>query len=183
MDFVVQPDDMISAFGLSGVVYFPLYDSPASSLDRRTAEFLSRIGLPDVEYFKSKASVGQEESIRLAEWFSDERGFLPEECREWLVIAYFAASLIALDPVSGKLYAFGEGEPLDAYEPIHRDVESLAYALLLFKRFEDQERGDEELEEHIEQLRRQIESFDPLPFTDEQSQWSLVLEEVLDGIW
>jgi hypothetical protein len=183
MEFAVTSDGMLETFGLTGVVFFPSYESRGNRLDRRAAEFLSRVGLPDSEYFMAKASVGQEESIRLESWFGSERGTLPQECREWLVLGHFVASLIALDPVSGKVYAFGEGEPLDAYEHLHRDVESLAYALYLFRKFEDEERGEEEIEERVDRLRSQIEAFDPLPFADEQSQWNLVLEEVVDGIW
>ncbi|KOV28338.1 SUKH-4 family immunity protein [Streptomyces sp. XY152] len=183
MSFTVSADELLGAFGLTGVVYFPRHEEPDSRLDVRTADFLSRIGLPDDEYFKSKAGVGQEESIRLAEWFGPEGGPLPEECGSWLVLAHFAASLITLDPESGKVYAFGEGEPLDSYTQLHRDVESLAYALLLFKRFEEHARDDAGIDEQVDRLRARIEAFDPLPFEDDQSQWNLVLDEVAEGIW
>ena len=182
MEFAVTSDGMLETFGLAGVVFFLSYESEGNQLDRRTAEFLSRVGLPDNQYFMAKASVGQEESIRLESWFGSERGTLPQECREWLVLGHFVASLIALDPVSGKVYAFGEGEPLDAYEHLHRDVESLAYALYLFGKFEE-EGDEEEVEQRVERLRSRIEAFDPLPFADEQSQWNLIFEEVIDGIW
>jgi hypothetical protein len=184
MSFAVSPDELLGTFGLSGVVYFPRYESPHNRLDTRTANFLSSVGLPDVEYFKSKASVGQEESVSLAEWFGPEDGTLPEECRAWLVLGYFAASVIALDPETGKVYAFGEGEPLDDYTQLHRDVESLVYALNLFKKFDEQERDDDaDIEAQVDQLRAQIEAFDTLPFENEQSQWNLTFDEVIEGIW
>ncbi|MGK7235829.1 SUKH-4 family immunity protein [Streptomyces hygroscopicus] len=184
MSFAVSPDELISTFGLSGVVYFPRYESPHNRLDTRTASFLSSVGLPDEEWFKSKASVGQDESVSLAEWFGPEDGTLPKECQAWLVLGYFSASVIALDPESRKVYAFGEGEPLDSYTQLHRDVESLVYALHLFKKFDDQERDDDAgIEEQVDQLRAQIEDFDTLPFENEQSQWNLILDEVIEGIW
>lgn len=184
MSFAVSADELLSAFGLTGVVYFPRHHGPGNRLDPRTADFLSGVGLPDEAYFMSKASVGQEESVDLAEWFGPEDGTLPEECRTWLVLAHFAASLLALDPESGKVYAFGEGEPLDAYTQLHRDVESLAYALLLLKRFEQEPEDDADgVDERLDRLRARIEAFDPLPFEDEQSQWTLVLDEVAEGVW
>lgn len=184
MSFAGSPDELLATFGLSGVVYFPRYESADNRLDARTADFLSRVGLPDDEHFKSKAAVGQEESINLAQWFRPEDGPLPEECREWLVLGYFAASLITLAPDSGKVYAFGEGEPLDAYTQLHRDVESLVYALRLFKEFDGHEREDDsDIEEQVERLRAQITAFDPLPLEDDQSQWNLVFDEVIEGIW
>ncbi|MET7621297.1 hypothetical protein [Streptomyces sp. NPDC005408] len=67
MTFAVSPDELLST--LSGVVCFPRYESPESQLDTRTADFLSRVGLPDIEPFKSEASIGQDESISLTEWF------------------------------------------------------------------------------------------------------------------
>ncbi|WP_433451773.1 SUKH-4 family immunity protein [Streptomyces sp. CA-142005] len=184
MSFAVSPDEVLESFGLTGVVYFPRFHSTENLLDERTMLFLSQVGLPDTNWFKSKASVGQDESISLSEWFGPEDGTLPGECRSWLVLAYFAASLIALDPKSGKIYEFGEGEPLDSYTEIHRDVESLVYSLLLFQQFLQHRRDeDAEIESRAERLRAQISEFDSAPFGSEESQWTLALEEVIDGIW
>ncbi|WP_432055761.1 SUKH-4 family immunity protein [Streptomyces sp. bgisy022] len=184
MSFAVTPAELLRTFGLSGVVYFPRHASPDNRLDTRTAEFLSQVGVPHDETFKSKASVGQGESILLREWFTPDDGTLPEECGSWLVLGYFAASVIALQPRTGEVYAFGEGEPLDSCTRLHRDVESLVYSLNLFKRFQEQERGDRsDIDEQVEHLRARIHAFDATPFEDEQSQWSLVLDEVIEGSW
>ncbi|MGW7818598.1 SUKH-4 family immunity protein [Streptomyces puniciscabiei] len=184
MSFAASSHEVLESFGLTGVVYFPRYDSADNLLDERTALFLSQVGLPDTRWFKSKASVGQGESVSLADWFRPEDGVLPEECSGWLVLACFAASLLALDPKSGKVYAFGEGDPLESYTELHRDVESLVCSLQLFQQFLKQERGDDdELEARVDHLRSQISGFDAAPFNDDDSQWSLVLEEVLDGTW
>ncbi|MER5222105.1 SUKH-4 family immunity protein [Streptomyces flaveus] len=184
MSFAVTPDEILSTFGLSGVVYFPRYKSPDNQLDTRTADFLSQVGLPHDESFKSKASVGQDESILLTEWFRPKDGTLPEECHSWLVLGYFTASVIALDPHTGKVYAFGEGESLSVYTPLHRDVESLVHALNLFKKFDEHERDDDaDIGEQVEQLRARIRAFDATPFEDNQSQWNLILDEVIEGIW
>ncbi|MFD7815788.1 SUKH-4 family immunity protein [Streptomyces sp. NPDC059785] len=184
MSFAVTPDELLRAFGPSGVVYFPRHASSDSRLDARTAQFLSQVGLPDEQYFMSKASVGSQESINLAAWFRAKDDTLPEQCRSWLVLAYFAASLIALDPESGKVYEFGEGEPLASYRQLHRDVESLVHVLHLFQAFTEHERDDDaDIEQQVEQLRARIETFDALPFAYDRSQWNLVLDEVIEGIW
>ncbi|MBL3669694.1 SUKH-4 family immunity protein [Streptomyces sp. M2CJ-2] len=184
MSFAVTPAELLNIFGLTGVVYFPRYESPDNQLDTRTADFLSQVGLPHDETFKSKASVGQEESILLTEWFTPDDGTLPEECHPWLVLGYFTASVIALAPLTGKVYAFGEGEPLNTYTQLHRDVESLVHALNLFKEFEERQRDDQaDIDEQVEDLRARIHAFDATPFEDDQSQWNLVLDEVIEGVW
>jgi hypothetical protein len=184
MSFAVTQDELISTFGLSGVVYFPRYEAPDYQLDTHTADFLMQVGLPHDETFKSRASIDQEESILLTGWFRAEDGPVPEQCHSWLVLGYFAASVIALDPHTGKVYAFGEGEPLNSYTQLHRDVESFVHALNMFKRFDARERDDHaDIEEHVEQLRARMHAFDATPFEDDQSQWNLILDEVLEGIW
>ncbi|MGW3683253.1 SUKH-4 family immunity protein [Streptomyces prasinus] len=184
MSFAVTPAELLSTFGLTGVVHFPRYESPDNRLDTRTADFLSQVGLPHDETFNSKASAGQEESILLTEWFAPDDGILPEECHPWLVLGYFAASVISLDPHTGKVYAFGEGEPLNTYTQLHRDVESLVHALNLFKKFrEHQSDAQIGIDEQVEDLRARIHAFDAIPFEDDQSPWNLVLDEVIEGIW
>ncbi|WP_330338506.1 SUKH-4 family immunity protein [Streptomyces sp. NBC_00557] len=184
MKFAVSSHEVLESFGLTGVVYFPRSDSADNLLDDRTTLFLSQVGLPHTRWFTSKASLSQGESVSLAEWFRPEDGVLPEECSGWLVLAHFAASLLALDPKSGKVYAFGEGDPLESYTELHRHVESLVYSLHLFQQFLKQERGDDdELEARVDHLRSRISKFDAAPFNDGNSQWSLVLEEVFDGTW
>ncbi|MFI0876679.1 SUKH-4 family immunity protein [Streptomyces parvus] len=64
---------------------------------------------------------------------SDHYGMLrPAESRSWWMLGYLFTSLIALDPASGKVYAFPEGS--SGYVPLHRDVESLVYALVEFRK-------------------------------------------------
>ncbi|MET9347575.1 SUKH-4 family immunity protein [Streptomyces termitum] len=45
------------------------------------------------------------------------------------------------------------------------------------------EENDEDREERVDALRARITAFDSLPFADEESQWHLAFEEVIDGIW
>ncbi|MFD3739071.1 SUKH-4 family immunity protein [Streptomyces sp. NPDC058629] len=183
MNFAVTADDVRSVFGLTGVVHFPRYDAPHNRLNDRTASFLSSIGLPDTEWFMSKASLRTDDLIDLVSWYGS-RGTVPTPCQHWLVLGLFADTTLALDPDQGTVYALGDGEEELVYHPIHRDVESLVYALTKFEALRRQlKNDDEETEERVDALRGEITEFDPLPFADEDSQWHLAFEEVIDGIW
>ncbi|TXL84723.1 SUKH-4 family immunity protein [Streptomyces sp. IB2014 016-6] len=184
MNFGVTPDEVLTTFGLSGVVYFPRYKAAHHQVNDRTALFLSSVGLPDTEWFMSKASLSAADSINLAEWYSN-RGKVPDECRTWLVLGLFAETTLALAPDSGTVYSLGVGETQLVYAPIHRDVESLVYTLTKFESLRQQLAADdtEDVEARMDALRTEISAFDPLPFEDDDSQWNLALEEVIDGIW
>ncbi|WP_018543734.1 SUKH-4 family immunity protein [Streptomyces sp. LaPpAH-108] len=182
-DFAVSPRDLVEAFGLGHVVRYARQDTAGCRFDGRTGEFLSRVGLPDTEWFMSRADLDHHGPIVLSEWL-DRDEEVPGECRDWLVLACFAYSLLALDPATGRVYAFPESDPLDAYIPLHRDVESLVHSLCLFQRFlRDRPEDEDAVARRAERLRARITEFDSLPFEDDESQWSVALEEVVDGIW
>ncbi|MFI8326941.1 SUKH-4 family immunity protein [Streptomyces sp. NPDC085529] len=183
MNLAVTADEVRAAFGLTGVVYFPHYTAPRNRLDARTAHLLSAIGLPDTDWFMSKASLRADDYIDIPRWYS-KWGTAPEECRTWLVLGMLADTTLGLDPDSGTVYALGDGTTHMTYSPLHRDVESLVYTLTLFQNLQQAlEEDDENREERVDALRAQITAFDSLPFTDEESQWHLTFEEVIDGIW
>ncbi|MFF9082108.1 SUKH-4 family immunity protein [Streptomyces rubiginosohelvolus] len=183
MKFAITADDVRSVFGLTGVVHFPRYDAPRNRLDDRTALFLSTVGLPDTAWFMSKASLRTDDPVDLVSWYGS-RGAVPSACRHWLVLGLFAESTLALDPDEGTVYALADGEEQINYSPIHRDVESLVYALTKFEALLQKFESDEEgVGERVDVLRGEITEFDPLPFADEDSQWNLAFEEVIDGIW
>ncbi|MET8831341.1 SUKH-4 family immunity protein [Streptomyces sp. NPDC004610] len=184
MNFAVSSDEVGTAFGLTGVVYFPRYSAAHNQLNDRTALFLSSIGLPDTEWFMSKAGLRADDSINLAEWYAN-RGPVPKESHDWLVLAMFADTTLALAPDTGTVYALGDGEAGLVYKAIHRDVESLVYALTKFQILQQELEDDDDAdrEERVDGLRAEITEFDPLPFGDEDSQWHLTFEEVIDGIW
>jgi hypothetical protein len=184
MNFVVSPDEVRTAFGLTGVVYFPRYSAPHNQLNDRAALLLSSIGLPDTEWFMSKASLRADDSINLSEWYAD-KGTVPKECNDWLILGMFADTTLALAPDTGTVYALGDSETELVYRVIHRDVESLVYALTKFQILQQEleDGDDEDTEERVDALRAEITEFDSLPFEDEDSQWHLTFEEVIDGIW
>lgn len=184
MNFAVTPDEVRTAFGLSGVAYFPRYSAAHNQVNERSALFLSSVGLPDTEWFMSKASPGASDSINLSEWYSNQ-GTVPKECQDWLVLGLFAYTTLALAPDTGAVYALGDGETGLVYTQIHRDIESLVYALTKFQTLQQEleESDADDTEERIDALRIEITEFDSLPFEDEDSQWNLAFEEVIDGIW
>ncbi|MFE5729944.1 SUKH-4 family immunity protein [Streptomyces sp. NPDC056528] len=183
MKFAVTADEVRTVFGLTGIVHFPRYSTPHNHLDTRTAYLLSSVGLPDTEWFMSKTSLRADDYINIPQWYS-KWGTAPEECHNWLVLGLFADTTLGLDPDSGTVYALGDGPTQMTYSPLHRDVESLLYALTKFEALRQElEDNDEDTEERVDALRAQITAFDPLPFADEDSQWHLTFEEVIDGIW
>ncbi|MGW6405433.1 SUKH-4 family immunity protein [Streptomyces sp. NPDC055134] len=184
MSRAVSPDELVGAFGLSGVVYFPRYDAAQNRLNDTTALLLSSVGLPDTEWFMSKASLSPTDSINVAEWNSNW-GTVPKECHDWLVLGLFADTTLALAPDTVIVYALGDGETQLAYTPIHHDVDSLVYALAKFEtlRQELADANGEGVEERVDGLRAEISEFDPLPFEAEDYQRNLAFEEVIDGIW
>ncbi|SOD84661.1 SUKH-4 family immunity protein [Streptomyces sp. Ag109_G2-15] len=185
MNFAVTPTDMIAAYGLADVVYFP--QSPAGeSGDARALTLLSSVGLPHSEVFTSKEDPedpyepGFDPTVIGSRF--DHYGFsCPEESRTWWVLGYLFTSLIALDPESGKVYAFPESE--EQYILLHRDVESLLFSLIEFRKLEVDHDNDVDPEELAERFRQVVGAFDPTPFADEESQWNLSLEELENGLW
>ncbi|WP_408992583.1 SUKH-4 family immunity protein [Streptomyces sp. 1268] len=183
MNFAFTADDVRSVFGLSGVVHFPRYDAPHNRLDDRTALLLSTLGLPDTVWFMSKASLRPDDPVDLVSWYGS-RGTVPPAGRHWLVLGRFAETTFALDPDEGTVYALADGEEEPNCSPIHRDVESLVYALTKFEALLQEFESDRgEAEVRVDALREEITEFDPLPFADEDSPWSLAFEEVVDGVW
>ncbi|MFB6665690.1 MULTISPECIES: SUKH-4 family immunity protein [unclassified Streptomyces] len=183
MKFVITADEVRSVFGLSGVVHFPRHDAPHNRLNDRTARLLSAVGLPDTAWFMSKASLRTDDVVDLVSWYGS-RGAVPPACRRWLVLGLFAETTLALDPDEGAVYAIAEGEEEINYSPMHRDVESLVYALTKFEALlQELERDRERVGERVDALRGAITEFDPLAFADEESPWNLAFEEVIDGVW
>ncbi|MFD5124088.1 SUKH-4 family immunity protein [Streptomyces sp. NPDC058385] len=184
MNFAVTPDEVRTVFGLSGLVFFPRCNATHNRMNDRTVFLLSSVGLPDTEWFMSKASLSATDSINVAQWYSD-RGTVPKECHDWLVLGLFADTTLALAPDTGMVYALGDGEDELVCTPIHRNVESLIYALTKFEalRQDFENTGGDDVEERVDGLRAKISELDPLPFEDEDSQWNLAFEEVIDGIW
>jgi hypothetical protein len=177
---------MIRAYGLENVVYFPRYEV-GQAADARAVGLLSSVGLPHSVAFSSRMDPKDPydtsyDPVALGGFFGRFGIPCPEECRSWWKLGTLFTSIVALDPESGKVYGFPEG----SWErvPLHRDVESLMFSLIEFRRIEDaHDAGEEEPEDLAERFRETVSEFDPTPFEDEESQWNVILEELENGIW
>ncbi|MFB7239347.1 SUKH-4 family immunity protein [Streptomyces sp. NPDC056269] len=182
------PDQVLSAFGLTGVTYFPRATS--SRMHPGTASFLATVGLPSSKVFSTKLdlySPGQFECrLFLQATFDAEGAVLPEGTEKWEVLGEFQYATVALDPQTGQIYSFAEGE--EFYFPMHQDVSSLVHTLTVVEtglaelkklpRNDDQARTGA-----VEALRETITRIDETPFASEDSQWSRFFEEIALGMW
>ncbi|MER5738899.1 SUKH-4 family immunity protein [Streptomyces sp. NPDC002262] len=182
MNIAVTADEVRTDFGLAGVVYFPWCMTPRHGPDARTEHLLGTVGLPDTKWFMPKASLRADDYIGVPCWYG-KWGTAPDECRNWLVLGMLAGITLGLDPSSATVYALGDGPAHMAYSPLYRDVGSLVCVLAQFQNLQQAlEEDDKNREERVDALRDQITAFAPLPFADEESQWHLAFEEVIDGI-
>ncbi|MEV6423619.1 SUKH-4 family immunity protein [Streptomyces sp. NPDC051662] len=179
MHHAITPEELIGRYGITGVVYFPRYETDAY-LHENTANFLSSIGLPHDEQFMTRAEGAP---ISLSEKYAHHAEELPSQCENWLELGWFSYMVIALNPADGMVYAFPEGDPLDSYVHLHRDVESLVHTLLAFQEFTDACRSDADLDQLETHFKEKINSFDPIPFAAEESEWARIIEEILEESW
>ncbi|MEV4191769.1 SUKH-4 family immunity protein [Streptomyces toxytricini] len=121
------------------------------------------------------------DTITLGPRFESSGLRCPEGSRSWWSLGYLFTSLLALDPVSGKVFAFAEGssEPIE----LHRDIESLVFALIELRKVEIGHDEGVDPEILASRFRDSVGSFDPTPLADEESQWNLSMEELEHGIW
>ncbi|MEU8763942.1 SUKH-4 family immunity protein [Streptomyces sp. NPDC048659] len=194
----IRADQVPATFGAAGVTYFPRY--AGSRLHAPTAGFLATVGLPSGKLFSTKVDLGEYEepaapdrlspglscrpSLQAA--FDAEGAALPEEAASWEILGEFQYATVALDPASGKVYSFAEGEEFPV--PMHADVSSLVHALIVV------ETGVAELRElphrddlaraaAVEELRARITRVDETPFASEDGAWSAFFEELALGMW
>lgn len=182
--FSVTSIQLVRAYGLENIVYFP--QSGHAEFDPRSANFLSSVGLPHSEVFASRENVEDPypaslDAITLGSRFDHYGMPCPAESRSWWMLGYLFTSLVAVDPKSGTIYAFPEGAT--GYIELHRDVESLVYALIEFRKLEVDHDNDVDPEELSARFKQVVGAFDLTPFADEDSQWNLSLEELEHGIW
>ncbi|MFE6132055.1 SUKH-4 family immunity protein [Streptomyces sp. NPDC056437] len=184
MNFSVTPQQLVQAYGFENVVYFP--QSRVTDFHERSANFLSTVELPHSEAFASREDVADPypadlDAITLGSRFDHYGISCPAESRSWWMLGYLFTSLVAMDPKSARVYAFPEGS--SGYVELHRDVQSLVYALIEFRKLEVDHDNDVDPEELAARFKQVVGAFDPTPFADEESPWNLSLEELEHGLW
>ncbi|MFE9465439.1 SUKH-4 family immunity protein [Streptomyces virginiae] len=184
MNFTVTSESVIATYGLGSITYFP--HQSAAGVESRTALFLSSVGLPTSDVFTSRMDVEDPygpdvDAITLGSRFEHYGLQCPDESRSWWSLGYLFTSLLALDPVSGKVFAFPEGAT--EYIELHRDIESLVFALIELRKVEIDHDNGVDPEELAFRFREAVGAFDATALADEESQWNLSMEELEQGIW
>lgn len=110
----------------------------------------------------------------------------PPEAEAWEILGEFQYATVAMDPDSGRVYSFGEGE--EFYLPMHSDVSCLVHAVIELEaglaQLKDLPRDDEQAREQaVSQLRQRVSDHDSAPFASEESEWSKLFEEISFGMW
>ncbi|MEV6652042.1 SUKH-4 family immunity protein [Streptomyces sp. NPDC051219] len=183
MSYAINTEDIIRLFGLQGVVLFPRETKPVDPGTSSSVEFLQDVGLPHDDLFLSRidTTAPDKDPVRLAERFAARQRPCPPGAENWLALGYFLDSLLAFDPASARVYAFPDGT--DRHLLMHRNVESLVYALCALQEFHAERDSTEDEEALAQAMRAQIEEFDALPFVDPISEWNIIYEEIIQGEW
>ncbi|KAK1181394.1 SUKH-4 family immunity protein [Streptomyces sp. NBS 14/10] len=190
MLFDVTRSELADIFGEDRIATLPATAFPPPTADTEGARLLETVGVPTGTFWLREPD---EDSGRLhlvqdvvdvedAEDASEDTG-------EWPVIGWLLNAHLALDPGSGKVYAFDPDE--ETVQALHTDVSSLVQVTLRFQRLLEEftfsgDDGDEEadferLEREVERIRQETSSTDPLPFQDDDTVWAVVGEEIAMG--
>lgn len=186
----VTPEDLIKAFGLTSITYFP--QAVRGHLHGPTADFLASVGLPESKFFGPRMDLEDDSAQRLRFGPSLKASFeragseLPPEAETWEKLGEFIYATVALDPRDGRIYAFPEGE--SDYQPMHTDVSSLVHALIVLNsgRVEYRKLGpddDEQRAQIVDRMTQEITVVDPAPFTDEEGEWETLFDQIRLNMW
>ncbi|MFC8285975.1 SUKH-4 family immunity protein [Streptomyces cyaneofuscatus] len=184
----IQAEQVLHACGLTGVTYFPR--TAGGHLHADTARFLSSVGLPTNKFFSPKLDLDDVERLQygpsLKAAFEEDQATCPPEAERWEILGEFQYATVALDPDTGRVYSFGEGEQF--YLPMHSDVSCLAHAVIELEagiaRLKSLPQDDEHAREQaVSQLRQRVSDRDSVPFASEESEWSKLFEEIGFGMW
>lgn len=201
MLFDVTRSELADIFGEDRLATLPATAFPPSAADTEGARLLQTVGVPTGTLWLREPDADSGllplvQDVVDAEDFEDA----PEDAGEWPVIGWLLSAHLALDPGSGKVYAFGADE--ETVQELHTDVSSLVQVTLRFQHLleeftfssdgnsgddgdgdgdGDEEADFERLEREVERIRQETSSLDPLPFEDDESVWTVVGEEVAAG--
>ncbi|MFJ8545378.1 SUKH-4 family immunity protein [Streptomyces sp. NPDC093586] len=189
MLFDVTRGELADTFGEHRLATLPATAFPPLAADTGGARLLRTVGVPTGTLSLREPD---EESGRLplVQEVVDPEDFeaASRGAGGWPVIGWLLGAHLALDPGSGKVYAFDPDE--ETVRELHTDVSSLVRVTVRFQRLldefsfgddGDEEAGFERLEREVERVRRETDALDPLPFRDDETVWSVVGEEIAMG--
>ncbi|MGW0886015.1 SUKH-4 family immunity protein [Streptomyces sp. NPDC002671] len=189
MLFDVTRSELADIFGEDRIATLPATAFPPITADTEGARLLQTVGVPTG-------------TLRLRQPDEDD-GLLPlvqdvvyiedfedaaEGAGDWPVIGWLLNAHLALDPVSGKVYALDPDE--ETVQELHTDVSSLVQVTLRFQRLleeftfsgdDDEEAEFERLDGEVDRVREETSSIDPRPFQDDETVWSVVGDEIAMG--
>ncbi|MFD6431892.1 SUKH-4 family immunity protein [Streptomyces venezuelae] len=194
MLFDVTRGAVTGIFGEDRLATLPASAFPAPAADTPGARLLQSVGVPTGtlhlrEPDEETGLLALVRDVVDAEDIEDA----PEGVGAWPVIGWLLNAHLALDPGSGKVYAFDLDE--ETAQELHADVSSLVHVTLRLQRlldeftFDDEdaeeedreEAGFERLEREVERIREETSRVDPLPFRDDETAWWVVGTEIAAG--
>lgn len=187
MLFDVTRGDLAAVFGEDRIATLPATAFPPAAADTEGARLLRTVGVPTgtLRLGAPDKESGRPALVRDVVDAEDFEG-VSQDAGAWPVIGWLLNAHLALDPGSGKVYAFDADE--ESVRALHTDVSSLVQVTLRFQRLldaftfgDDEEAGFERLEREVEAIRQQTSGLDPLPFQDDETVWSVVGEEIAAG--
>lgn len=183
MEYRVSTNKIVHLFGARGIVFFPRDAHAVTTEEPPSMRFLHEVGLPHDDVFLSRIDTADpsQDSVLLGAALAQQERPCPPEAERWLILGYFLDSFLVLDPASQQVFAFPEGT--DKYFPVHRDIESLVYALCALQEFNLARDSEHDKQALAEGMRSTIEDFDGLPFADPLSEWNIIYAEILEGTW
>ncbi|MET8690069.1 SUKH-4 family immunity protein [Streptomyces sp. NPDC004732] len=193
MLFDVTRSEVTGIFGEDGLSTLPATAFPPSAADTEGARLLQTVGVPTGTFYlrepdEDSGLLPLVQDVVDAEDFEDA----PQDAGQWPVFGWLLNAHIALDPGSGKVYAFDPDEQTG--QELHADVSSLVQVAVRLQRLleeftfsggDDEEADFERLECEVERIRQETSSIDPLPFQDDSGEddtvWSVLSEEIAMG--
>ncbi|MFF1381577.1 SUKH-4 family immunity protein [Streptomyces sp. NPDC058308] len=193
MLFDVTRCGLAALFGEDRLATLPATSFPPGAADTEGARLLRSVGAPAGTLFLREPDEDDGRLPLVREVVHVEAFEAFEEAAagagEWPVIGWLLNAHLALDPASGKVFAFDPDE--ETARELHTDVSSLIQVALRFQRLleeftfsgeEDDEEADfERLDREVERIRQETSAIDPLPFQDDETVWSVVGEEIAAG--
>ncbi|MFF7725687.1 SUKH-4 family immunity protein [Streptomyces sp. NPDC008001] len=180
-------DWMEQYFDIRDLVRIPPDAIAPGVTDAATREFLSGVGLPEIDMSPFVPDEQFSTGMRtLAELCPEELRGLPARCGEWLLLGHFMDIPYALDGTTGTVHAIGRGcRTADSVtRPAHRDLLSLAHALRAVRQhlgfLEDQEFAvwPDDIDAVLDALIADLTQVEPDCMTHPAGIWPPLIEDI-----